>query len=237
MNKYKEILLDQFEKIDSTEENNIKKGALLIKECIKNKGFIYIFGCGHSGLVAQDQFFRAGGFANVVPIMYEPLMLHISASNSSRLEKLNDEYLNFITNYKFTENDVFILISTSGKNAVPIEVAKYIKTKTTSKLITISSHNYIKLNDELISKYGDININNHCVVGDAVIFNEQLNIYSSPTSTLNSVYVINQLFLQSIIDCQKENILVDIFQSGNIESNFKNNEKLLLKYKNNIKGL
>jgi len=56
------------------------------------------------------------------------------------------------------------------------------------------------------------------------------------TSTLNSVYVINQLFLQSIIDCQKEDILVDIFQAGNIENNSKNNEKLLLKYKNNIKG-
>ena len=63
----------------------------MVAKTIENDGLIYIFGCGHSHLIALDCFYRAGGLANVYPILDGKLMLHESASYSSVLEK--DEIL------------------------------------------------------------------------------------------------------------------------------------------------
>lgn len=50
-------------------------------------GLIRVFGCGHSHILAEETFYRAGGLVPISPIFYEPLMLHESASESSVLEK------------------------------------------------------------------------------------------------------------------------------------------------------
>ncbi|WP_146638002.1 sugar isomerase domain-containing protein [Spiroplasma clarkii] len=187
------------------------------------------FGCGHSGLLAQDQFFRAGGLGNVFPILHEPLMLHLSASKSSFYEKQTDYINNFINDYQFKENDLFILVSTSGKNAVPVEVAKHIKTKTPTKLITISAFAYQKLSSEVIANWGDVNLNNCCVIGDASL--SVANTGFGPTSTINSAFILNVIISQGIVKCLENDTAVDVFESGNIEGSQVNNEKVLKKYK------
>ena len=37
---------------------------------------IFLFGTGHSHLIAEEGFYRAGGLANVVPVLTEHVMLH-----------------------------------------------------------------------------------------------------------------------------------------------------------------
>src|SRR5687768_7807136 len=48
---------------------------------------IFLFGTGHSHLLAEEGFYRAGGLANVVPILTEHLMIHHFPSIGSRLER------------------------------------------------------------------------------------------------------------------------------------------------------
>src|SRR5215207_3396997 len=48
---------------------------------------IFLFGTGHSHLLAEEGFYRAGGLANAVPILTEHVMLHHLPSLGSRLER------------------------------------------------------------------------------------------------------------------------------------------------------
>ena len=59
----------------------------MVKAVLVRDGLIYVFGCGHSHIPAEEAFYRAGGLANVAPVFYESLMLHEGAAESSRLEK------------------------------------------------------------------------------------------------------------------------------------------------------
>jgi len=61
--------------------------ASKMADIIRQEGRIFLFGTGHSHLLVEEGFFRAGGIAAVVPIFVpQVLMLHESARMSSQLE-------------------------------------------------------------------------------------------------------------------------------------------------------
>ena len=49
---------------------------------------VHAFGTGHSHMLAEELFYRAGGLVRVRPILFEGLMLHAGAELSTRLERL-----------------------------------------------------------------------------------------------------------------------------------------------------
>ena len=55
---------------------------------MKKGGLIYTFGTGHSHILAEEVFYRAGGFAPVYPVLDDALMLHTNASRSSQFERI-----------------------------------------------------------------------------------------------------------------------------------------------------
>ena len=65
---YAKIISSILKKIVNEEKNKINKSAKLIKNSYNKGGQLYIFGTGHSGLIAEDAFHRAGGFAAACPI-------------------------------------------------------------------------------------------------------------------------------------------------------------------------
>lgn len=84
---YASVLEKTIENIRLGQRQKILASAEIISNVISADGLIYVFGCGHSHILAEETFYRAGGLACVSPVFYEPLMLHESASESSRLEK------------------------------------------------------------------------------------------------------------------------------------------------------
>ena len=104
---YKETLA-VLEKIKSTQTDKMKIAADMIAETIKNDGIIYIFGCGHSHLIALDSFYRAGGLANVSAVLDTDLMLHNGAAKSSHMEKMQGISEAIIKRYCMTSKDIFI---------------------------------------------------------------------------------------------------------------------------------
>ncbi len=63
------------------------EAAARMAETTKKDLRIFLFGTGHSHLLAEEGFYRAGGLANVVPILTEHTMLHHLPSLGSRLER------------------------------------------------------------------------------------------------------------------------------------------------------
>lgn len=233
MENYYEQLMNVLEYNQSkTEINEVSK---LVAKCIEKDGIIYLFGCGHSHIFGEEFFFRAGGLANVIPILYEPLMLHKGAMQSSVNEKKNGYTTNFITNYEFTENDIIFVISTSGINPVPIDVAIYAK-KHNCKVVTISSYVYKEIESSrhkeglYLSDIGHINIDNGVKHGDAVCTTRD--VTHSPISTVVGITILHTIISNGINQAQVETL--PIFISGNISGSKEHNQMLVKKYQERI---
>lgn len=66
-NKLQELLST----VEQSEKETITRAAEAIAECIQKDGLIYVFGCGHSHMLAEELFYRAGGLAPIHPIFAE----------------------------------------------------------------------------------------------------------------------------------------------------------------------
>ena len=65
----------------------IEDAAKAVAQTLENDGLVHVFGTGHSHMIAEEMFYRAGGLGAVNPILEEDLMLHINASKSTELER------------------------------------------------------------------------------------------------------------------------------------------------------
>lgn len=200
---------------------------------------MYLFGCGHSHILTEEVFYRAGGLAPIYPILHEPLMLHEGAAASSVLERRNNYAQEFMRNVDIQERDVIIVISTSGRNPVPIDVAKIAKEKG-AFIIVLTSLTYSKsqtsrhISGQSLFDMGDIVIDNGAVSGDAVLNLPNLEIPFSSTSTLTGVAILQSIFAEAIEQMKKANFEPPIFISGNTENADEHNKKLLKKYEQRI---
>lgn len=224
--------------IQSIEVERMALASEKIANAIEKNGIIHIFGCGHSHMLAEEAFYRAGGLAAINPILIEPLMLHEGAVKSSKLEKTNDYAREFIEKQNISQHDVMIVVSTSGRNPVPIDVALAAKEKGCF-VLGISSLAYTHFtsrhkNGLYLSDVVDLVINNHVEVGDAVLKHEKVDIPFSPVSTIYNTTILNAIFAQAIAEIADHGGTPPIFLSGNIDNAEQHNIKQVDLYQSRI---
>mgnify|MGYP002509660144 CR=1 FL=1 len=100
--------------IEQIEENcseNIESSAKLFSQAIMNNRRIFLFGTGHSHMLCEELFYRAGGLLNIQPILIEELMLHIDAYASTEAERKEGLAEKIYDDYGKIETINFYLIS------------------------------------------------------------------------------------------------------------------------------
>ena len=58
----------------------IESASREIAKAMENDKKVFLFGTGHSHILAEEMFFRAGGLVRIHPVLEDALMLHTSAS-------------------------------------------------------------------------------------------------------------------------------------------------------------
>lgn len=233
MNTYLQEIITILQKVDAEERGKMSVASEKIAEVIKNDGIIYVFGCGHSHLPALDTFYRAGGLANVSPILDTDLMLHNGASKSSRMEKMPNFAREILRRYTLTEKDVLVVISASGKNAVPCEMVECAKVQGVYTM-SISSSYYEEKGGKLL-KIADIGIDNKVPYGDAVISVGQEKM--GGMSTYSSMYILNNILIGGAKLAQSQGVEVPIYRSGNMDGGKEFNLALEERYFSRVKHL
>ena len=224
-----------------TQKDAMESAARAIADSIKNGGMLYTFGTGHGHLLALEIFYRAGGMARVCPILDEKLMLHISAAGST-LEERREEWLPILLErYPIKKGDVLISISNSGRNAVPVILAKAARERG-AFVIALTSMNHssaVTSRNSLglrLFEAADLILDNGGVLGDAsVAFADGSMV--GPTST-----AVGAAMLQAIVCRVKElsldeNFEADYFKSSNVDGGDEWNDRLIERYKDIIPGL
>lgn len=225
--------------IEITEMEEMKQAALYMEETIKNDGIIHLFGCGHSHILTEEVYYRAGGLVPIHPILHEPLMLHEGALKSSNLERSEDYAVHFMQNQDIRAGDLLFVISTSGRNPVPVDVALYGK-KMEATVIGITSKEY-SFNQPSRHSSGkrlydvvDIAIDNHSPVGDAIMSHNKVDEKFSPSSTVIGASILNGIISEAIALLAESGHTPPIFLSGNIDGADSHNHGLVEKYKDRV---
>src|SRR3954466_5605596 len=92
-------------------------------------GRIFVFGTGHSHMLAEEGYARAGGLLSVVPIFYTALMLHESIPLSAKVERTPGLAPDLVSRSGITAADMLFVYSNSGVNQLPVEMALEAKSR------------------------------------------------------------------------------------------------------------
>jgi len=239
--EYHNNVLTLVNEIYENEKDTIKNVGLKIAEAIKQDKLIHVFGCGHSHMIAEELFYRAGGIAPISPIFDTSVMLHNGAQKSSSLEKKSGLAELTLNDYKIDKGDVILVASNSGINPYPIEVAIEASEKG-AFVIGIGSDAYKNESSRHDKKFHladvcDIHINNHVEYGDASVDVTEDGLKSGPLSSISLFYIANSIVLEACDILVEENITPPIFTSGNVPNGDEKNRDLIEKYKYRIKHL
>jgi uncharacterized phosphosugar-binding protein len=225
---------------DQTEK--IEQSAKWIADCLANDGFIYTSGTGHSHIFAEEIFYRAGGFARVVAILDDALMLHKDASYSTEVERQEGYAAKLLEEFPLSEKDVFIISSNSGRNTVSIEMAMIAKEKG-SKVIVITNLKHTQSvnsrhpSGKRLFEIADLYFDNGGEIGDASVKLDGLDFKVGATSTATGAVILHGIMVQAAENLIGMGIKPEVFSSSNSNEGEEHNETLIKKYKGIIKGL
>lgn len=235
---YFESIISVLNKIKSTQTEKIVTASEMVAQTIINDGIIYIFGCGHSHLIALDCFYRAGGLANVSAMLDTDLMLHNGAAKSSVMEKMTGIAEAVFERYCIADKDLIIIVSTSGKNAVPVEMAQ-IAAKNGIKNIAVTSSAYFadKKDSPMLYECADMYIDNCVPHGDSVIEISGAETKMGSVSTTASSFILQTILMEGADKAGKCGKIPPVYMSGNVEDGAEFNRKLINEYMPRIKHL
>lgn len=229
------------EKIEITQRENILKAAELITDCVKKDGIVYTFGTGHSHLLSEEVFFRAATLVPVCAILEPSLTGHQEVVKSTYTERLEGFGKIIVDHVGPDPQDVFIVISNSGLNAAPIEVAIEAK-KRRNKVIVITSRTYSEnvpsrhSSGKKLMDVADVVLDNCGKLGDFAIKIPKLEQGLGPTSTITGAYLLNAVMVQAASNLSKIMKKPPVFWSGNLPKGMEKNQKILDKYWSRIRN-
>ena len=117
------------------QEKLIQKAAAWFAESILAGRMVHVFGSGHSRIMVEEMWPRYGSFPGFNPIVELSLTYHnnVVGANGQRqamyLENVSGLAERILRNFGLNEKDTALIVSSSGCNIVPIEMAELFQKK------------------------------------------------------------------------------------------------------------
>ena len=218
--------------------HSVALAAELIARKITAGGIVYAFGASHSGLLIQDQFYRAGGLVPLQPILPAQLMLNTEpVTLTSELEQTPGFAAVVLKNISFVDGDVLLIASVSGRNPVAVEMCHLAQAQGATVIaltnVTYSSAVAGRHGDRLF-EVADIVIDMPGVVGDAAIELLPGMPQVGPTSSAVGAAILHGLMVQvsALLIAGGEN--PPVFASANLDNSAAWNDRLIERYRNQL---
>ncbi|MDT7829317.1 SIS domain-containing protein [Pricia sp. S334] len=195
--KGKEIL-----SIVENQEAIIQEVARIFSRSILDGRMVHLFGSGHSRMLIEEMWPRYGSFPGFNPIVELSLSFHnlVVGANGQRqamfLENVSGLAARILRNFDTSPQDTALVVSSSGCNVVPIEMAEEFQ-KRNIKVVALVSRLHLegstskKEDGKKLTDFADYVLDTGAPLGDAMIYLEGLDSPVAPGSTLGGVLLIN----------------------------------------------
>jgi uncharacterized phosphosugar-binding protein len=144
-----------------------------------------------------------------------------------------------IDNTPLKAGDVLIVVSVSGRNAVPIEMAQLAQERGV-KVIGLTSRAYTESvcprhpSGKKMYEFADVVLDNKVDKRDAVLETEGMPQKFSPASGVTSIAILQGLVAATIQELLRRGITPPVFLAANVDGGKEYNARLLEKYKDHI---
>lgn len=189
-------------------------------DAVAGGGLVHVFGAGHSHMAAEEAFHRAGGLVPVNAVLVEWLMVHQGGRRAALLERQPGLGELIVSTEPVEEGDVFFVVSNSGRNPVPVEVAEAAKARK-AKVVAITSRKHsegvsarggrgVKLAD-----VADLVLDNHAPLGDAAVQVGDLSV--GGVSSIMTLVIIQTIVVETVKILVERGVQPPVFKSGNVD--------------------
>ncbi len=230
------------ERLIETQLDAIEKAARLVADTIESGGRVHAFGTGHSHMLAEEIFYRAGGIVNINPILESSLMLHESASKSTELERVSQYGKILFEHHQLKRGDVLFAFSNSGRNGAAIDLAAISRENGVHTIVITNMEHTMQgasrhPSGKKLWEFGDVVIDNCGCTGDACIDIDGFERRTSPTSTVAGAAILNAISAQAVQNIVNDGFEPEVFASSNVDGGDEINERYIKKYIKEIKSL
>lgn len=211
----------------------LKQLGPVIGESLAKGGMLHTFGSGHSEVIARELVGRAGGLM-CISGLYDPtggFIENLPGYGTKLAERYDRQY-------GLLPGETILVISNSGKNSSPIEVALYAKAKglkavALTCLAMAQTATTVHAGGRKLHEIADYVLDNGGVPGDAITPVAD-GVMAGPTSTLIGVTLLNLLALELIDWLKAGGHPLPIMRSQNLPGAIEYNRELAKKYRGRL---
>ena len=226
--EYCGIITGMLEKLVSTQRDRLATAQDWVADALAADGLVYVTGSGHSHMIAEEVFYRAGGAAAVQAILDPALMLHQGAHRSTVLERLEGYAETVLEDYPIGPRDVLFVASNSGRNASPV-----VAITSSDHASHVSSRHK---SGKMLHDVADLVIDNQAPYGDACLAIPNSEKRMGSTSTISGSFIINAVMAEAVANLGRRGIAVDIYRSANSGGGAEA-EEIVRRWRPRIRGL
>ena len=186
------------------QQEEIKKAAAWFAETILAGRMVHVFGSGHSRIMVEEMWPRYGSFPGFNPIVELSLTFHnlVVGANGQRqamfLENVPGLAERILRNFDLSRQDTALVISSSGCNVVPIEIAENFQRKGIKVVALVTKEHAARSTSKRkdgkkLGDFADLVLDTGAPAGDAMVKIPKLDTPVSPGSTVGGAILVNAI--------------------------------------------
>ncbi|GAA3263972.1 SIS domain-containing protein [Streptomyces lavendulae] len=229
------------ERVRDEEGARIAEAGTVIAEAVAAGKRLFAFGAGHSSLPAQDVVYRAGGLAlmNFLAVPGTAGVDVMPATLGSALERVDGLAGAVLDSSPASEGDVLVIISLSGRNALPVEMAMNARA-IGLKVIGVTSVAYATgtksrhLSGTYLKDHCDIVLDSKIAVGDAELTADGIDAPFAPASTVVTSAIMQAVMAAAAGEIAARGLEPPLLRSGNVDGGHEWNGRVMQEYGDRI---
>ncbi|WP_030734523.1 SIS domain-containing protein [Streptomyces sp. NRRL S-31] len=229
------------QRVRDEEAEAITAAGTLLADTVASGGRLFAFGAGHSSLAAQDVVYRAGGLA-LMNLLAVPGVVGVDvtpATLGSALERVDGLASAVLDTSPVRTGDALVIISLSGRNALPVEMALGARARGL-KVIGMTSVAYATettsrhASGTFLKDHCDVVLDSKIAVGDAELTLDTIPAPFAPASTVVTTALMQAVMATTAAALADRGIEPPLLRSGNVDGGHEWNGRVMTEYGDRI---
>ncbi|MFJ5777597.1 SIS domain-containing protein [Streptomyces sp. NPDC093094] len=239
--QYFDAAIGLLRRVRDEEAEAVAAAGTLLADTVAAGGRLFAFGAGHSSLAAQDVVYRAGGLA-LMNLLAVPGVVGVDvmpAPLGSALERVDGLASAVLDSSPLRAGDVLVIISLSGRNALPVEMAQHARALGV-KVIGVTSVAYATettsrhVSGTFLKDHCDIVLDSKISVGDAELTLGSVPAPFAPASTVVTTALLQAVMATAAGSLADRGVEPPLLRSGNVDGGHEWNGRVMEEYRERI---